>query len=352
MDAINGYLTGLQGLLDELPQSAIQEVIDLLAQARLEHRQVFILGNGGSASTASHFVCDLAKNTRMQGFPNYRVIGLSDNMPVFSALANDEGYENVFAGQLASLARAGDVVIAISASGKSPNVIKAVELARRMGARTVGMTGFDGGLLAGMVDHNIHVPSTCIEFVEDVHLVLEHLITKALRQQALASLDQVRDLASGVQHSLTQEDMVERLLALSLDRLGASSGSILLLGEMGAVEQMALAYAGEVYMLTDTRHIEIMRSGLAGWVVENRRAALISSTHDDPRWRLMPWELDGAGSRSAVSVPLLDQEHVLGVITLAHPEPGKLASQDLLVLTSIAALAAQRLAQMRSAVLE
>jgi D-sedoheptulose 7-phosphate isomerase len=231
MDAINGYITGLQELLDELPQPAIQEVIDLLAQARLEHRQIFILGNGGSASTASHFVCDLAKNTRIQGFPNYRVIGLSDNMPVFSALANDEGYEYVFAGQLASFVRLGDVVIAISASGKSPNVIKAVELARRMGARTVGMTGFDGGLLAGMVDHNIHVPSQCIEFVEDLHLMLEHLITKALRQQTLASLEQVRELASGLDGLVSMPEMVERQLALSRDRLGASSGSVMLLDE-------------------------------------------------------------------------------------------------------------------------
>jgi D-sedoheptulose 7-phosphate isomerase len=352
MNAINGYITGLQELLDELPQPAIQEVIDLLAQARLEHRQVFILGNGGSASTASHFVCDLAKNTRMQGFPNYRVIGLSDNMPVFSALANDEGYENVFAGQLASFARAGDVVIAISASGKSPNVIKAVELARRMGARTVGMTGFDGGLLAGMVDHNIHVPSHCIEFVEDVHLMLEHLITKALRQQTLASLEHVRELVSGLDGVLSLEDMLERLLALSRDRLEASSGSIVLLGDMGGVELMALAYAGEVYTLSDAQRVEILRYGLAGWVVENRKAALITSTHDDPRWRLMPWEIDGAGSRSAISAPLMDQERVLGVLTLAHPEPGRFTPQDLLLLTAIAALAAQHITQIRSAVLQ
>jgi D-sedoheptulose 7-phosphate isomerase len=352
MNAINGYITGLQELLDELPQPAIQEVIDLLAQARLEHRQVFILGNGGSASTASHFVCDLAKNTRMQGFPNYRVIGLSDNMPVFSALANDEGYENVFSGQLASFAHAGDVVVAISASGKSPNVIKAVELARRMGVRTVGMTGFDGGLLAGMVDHNIHVPSHCIEFVEDVHLMLEHLITKALRQQTLASLEHVRELVSGLEGVLSLEDTLERLLALSRDRLGASSGSIMLLGDMGGVELMALAYAGEVYSLPDAQRVEILRYGLAGWVVENRKAALVPSTHDDPRWRLMPWEIDGAGSRSAISAPLMDQERVLGVLTLAHPEPGRFTPQDLHLLTAIAALVAQRLTQIRSAVLQ
>jgi D-sedoheptulose 7-phosphate isomerase len=352
MDAINGYISGLQELLDELPQPAIQEVIDLLSQARLENRQIFILGNGGSASTASHFVCDLAKNTRLQGFPNYRVIGLTDNMPVFSALANDEGYENVFAGQLASFVRSGDVVIAISASGKSPNVIKAVELARRMGALTIGLTGFDGGLLAGMVDHNIHVPSHCIEFVEDVHLMLEHLITKAIRQQTVASLEKVQELASGLDGLVTFPELLERLLALSRDRVGASSGSIIVLGENGGVDKMALAYAGDVYTISDAQHVEILRYGLAGWVVENRRAALIPSTHADPRWRLMAWEIDGAGSRSAISVPLMDQERVLGVLTLAHPEPGRFTGHDLSLLTAIAALASRRLVQAESAVLE
>ena len=352
MDAIHGYITGLQDLLDELPQPAIQAVIDLLGQARLEKRQVFILGNGGSASTASHFVCDLAKNTRLQGFPNYRVIGLTDNMPIFSALANDEGYENVFAGQLASFVRSGDVVIAISASGKSPNVTKAVELARRMGACTIGLTGFDGGLLAGMVDHNIHVPSHCIEYVEDVHLMIEHLITKALRQQTVASLEKAHQLAAGLDGCTTVPELLQRLLVLCRERVGASSGSILLLDENGGVETMALAYAGDAHLLSDPHHVEILRYGLAGWVVENRQAALISSTRDDPRWRLMAWEIDGAGSRSAVSVPLVDQERVMGVLTLAHPETGRFNGQDLILLTAIAALASQSLLQVRSVVLE
>jgi D-sedoheptulose 7-phosphate isomerase len=126
-------------------------------------------------------VCDLSKNTRKSHLPNYKVIGLTDNMAVLSALANDEGYENVFAQQLVSFVQPGDVVIAISASGNSPNVLKATELANQMGARTIGMTGFDGGKLARLSQINIHVPSNIIEHVEDIHLMLEHLITKALR---------------------------------------------------------------------------------------------------------------------------------------------------------------------------
>ena len=182
MDPVRAYTTELQATLERLPVERIQEAIQLLALARLNRKQVFIMGNGGSASTASHFVCDLAKNTRNVNLPSFRVIGLADNMAIFSALANDEGYDQVFAQQLSSLLQPDDIVIAISASGNSPNVVNAVELANRMGATTIGMTGFDGGRLKAMVDLEIHVASYVIEHVEDIHLILEHLICKELRE--------------------------------------------------------------------------------------------------------------------------------------------------------------------------
>ena len=119
MNIIQRYIGELKGTLDKLSEEEIQQVIDLLHQARLVNHQVFILGNGGSASTASHFVCDLGKNTRVKGTPNYRVMGLTDNMAMFSALANDEGYESVFAQQLANHIQPEDVVIGISTSGNS-----------------------------------------------------------------------------------------------------------------------------------------------------------------------------------------------------------------------------------------
>jgi len=182
MNPFRAYISELQATLELLPEERIQEVIQLLALARHNRNQVFIMGNGGSASTASHFVCDLAKNTRHANLPAFRVIGLADNMAIFSALANDEGYDQVFAQQLSSLLQPGDVVIAISASGNSPNVVNAVELANRMGATTIGMTGFDGGRLKAMVNLEIHVASHVIEHVEDIHLILEHLISKELRE--------------------------------------------------------------------------------------------------------------------------------------------------------------------------
>jgi D-sedoheptulose 7-phosphate isomerase len=185
MNHIQSYFVELQNILANLSEDEIEQVLVILHEARNSNQQVFILGNGGSASTASHFVCDLGKNTRVPGTPNFRVMGLTDNIALFSALANDEGYENVFAQQLANHLQPGDVVIGISTSGNSKNVVNAIQLANSGGAKTIGFTGFDSGEIGSMVDVNLHVPSQSIEHVEDVHLVLEHLITKALREKAM-----------------------------------------------------------------------------------------------------------------------------------------------------------------------
>ncbi len=182
MKIISSYLEELRQTLADVPQEPIAEIIDVIHEARMAGRQVFILGNGGSASTASHFVCDLAKNARMQGWPHFRVIGLTDNLALITAYANDEGYENIFAKQLANFVQPSDVVIAISTSGNSPNVLRAVTEANKMKATTIGFTGYEGGQLGNMVDINLCVPSNCIEQIEDIHLVFEHLICTALRE--------------------------------------------------------------------------------------------------------------------------------------------------------------------------
>lgn len=185
MDAISKYIDDLQQTLKRLPQEPIRQAVRVLHDARLNHRQVFILGNGGSASTASHFACDLAKNVRMPGWPHFRVIPLTDNMALVTAYANDDGYENVFSQQLASFVRSADVVIGISTSGKSKNVLNAIRMASDEKATTIGFTGYDGGQLARMVDIDLHVPSNCIEQIEDIHLVFEHIIITALREKLL-----------------------------------------------------------------------------------------------------------------------------------------------------------------------
>jgi D-sedoheptulose 7-phosphate isomerase len=177
------YISSLQKTISELSIDAIEEVVDILHEARLSKKQIFIMGNGGSASTASHFVCDLAKNIRKEGWPHFKVIGLSDNMAIFSAYANDEGYENVFSQQLENLIQNGDIVIGISASGNSPNVLNAMSVAKKYNAETIGFTGFDGGKLGNMVKYHIHIPNNNYGQIEDIHLVLEHITIHALQDR-------------------------------------------------------------------------------------------------------------------------------------------------------------------------
>ncbi len=184
MEQIHRYVTELKYTLDLLPIAAVHGAIDMLHDARLRQQQVFVMGNGGSASTASHIVCDLAKNTRVPGVPSFRILEMADNSAVFSAFANDEGYENAFAGFLANFVQPGDVVLGISTSGNSPNVLRAIELGNSVGARTLSFTGFDGGRLRALSQMNVHVPSSNIEQVEDIHLMLGHILCTLLRHLA------------------------------------------------------------------------------------------------------------------------------------------------------------------------
>ena len=185
MNRIHQYVRELQGTLARLPLQAIDDVIQVLHEARLHGRQVFVIGNGGSASTASHIVCDLAKNTRVEGVPPLRTLDILDNSAVLTAYANDDGYENALALHIASFIQRGDILIAISTSGNSPNVLRAVEAGNAAGAVTIGFTGFDGGRLQSLASMNIHIDSSNIEQVEDIHLTLGHIITVDLRQLAM-----------------------------------------------------------------------------------------------------------------------------------------------------------------------
>lgn len=182
------YVSGIKHTLDKMPWERVEQVLDVLDAARLAGRKVFVFGNGGSASTATHMACDLSKNTAMPGTPRLRTLALNDNMALFSALGNDLGYENVFAEQLATLVDPDDVVIAISASGNSPNVLKAIDVATERGATTIGLSGYAGGKLAQLVDYPIVAENDCIEQVEDIHLILEHMMTSALRERMRATV--------------------------------------------------------------------------------------------------------------------------------------------------------------------
>jgi len=171
------YVAHLVEVLRRINPGAVASFIRTLIEARDQRKQVFFIGNGGSAATASHFANDLAIGTRTWDLP-FRVTSLTDNVPVMTAIANDYSYDEVFLRQLQVLCQPGDVVVAISASGNSPNLLSAVVWANEHGARTVGLTGFDGGKLASMVHLNLHVPTDKGEYgpVEDAHMVLDHLV--------------------------------------------------------------------------------------------------------------------------------------------------------------------------------
>ena len=180
---VETYLTQLQQTVANLSPDLIDQVVTLLLERTRWGSTVYIFGNGGSAATASHFACDLAKNTMVPNAPRFRVIALTDNISLISAWANDTAYENIFAAQLKPLVEAGDVVIGISCSGNSPNVLKAMAVAREHGAITIAFTGDQGGSLKGMADLCIQVPSPSIEQQEDVHLIMEHCICAAIREE-------------------------------------------------------------------------------------------------------------------------------------------------------------------------
>lgn len=175
------YASELQETLSDLPLSAVNMAVARLFTAWSERHQVFIMGNGGSAATALHMAADLSKNTAVPGFPRLRAVSFNDNMALFSALGNDTAYDQVFREQVLTYVDAGDVVVAISASGNSSNVLNAVVAARELGATTIGMSGYYGGKLAEMVDIPIVVPNHSIEQIEDLHMMLEHMITASVR---------------------------------------------------------------------------------------------------------------------------------------------------------------------------
>lgn len=180
-ERIAAYLSDVQGTLSKLPVDDIERVVNLLREARAQRKRVFLFGNGGSAATASHLACDLGKGTNRHGSPRLRVVALTDNVPLISAWANDSSYEDIFAQQLQEQVEPGDIAIGISGSGKSPNVLNAVKVARSAGAITIGLTGFDGGDLKSLVDLCITVPDSSIDKVEDVHLMLGHVMASCLR---------------------------------------------------------------------------------------------------------------------------------------------------------------------------
>jgi D-sedoheptulose 7-phosphate isomerase len=183
---IEEYLSGLQDCIEEISRQNIEEIADIIFNAYEKGHRIFIMGNGGSAATASHFACDLQKNTAVKGKPRMRATSLTDNLAVITAIANDVEYDAVFEEQLIDQIDKGDVVIGITASGNSQNVLNAMQYAKAGGAIAVGLIGFGGGKLKDMADKSITL--SCCDYgqVEDMHLVLEHIITSLVKSKTHA----------------------------------------------------------------------------------------------------------------------------------------------------------------------
>jgi D-sedoheptulose 7-phosphate isomerase len=261
--------------------------------------------------------------------------------------------------------------LGISTSGNSTNVLKAIELANRSGAVTIGFTGRSGGKLAELAQVNVSVQSDLVQQLEDAHMMLCHMVTNALNhipkpvevvrepvmmenlslvkslfgdgaamaqnptQRALNSLELITKVSQEMAENLNLHDLLSYVLQFTIASVGAKSGSVIVLDDSGEVVDGMIAYAGKVNQPSLEGLDTITKQGLAGWVLENRRAALVESTSDDPRWLRREFDDATSESRSALSVPLMTQERVVGVVTLVHPKAGWFTMEDLALLTAI-----------------
>ncbi|MFL6543591.1 MAG: SIS domain-containing protein [Candidatus Udaeobacter sp.] len=176
MNFTESYRSQLVNAISSLDLGAVEQAILWLGEARDKNRHVFVCGNGGSAATASHFACDILKGASFEREQRFRILALTDSLPTLTAYSNDVCYECVFEEQLKNFAQKDDVILAISASGNSPNVLRAVEYGNRIGCRTVALTGRDGGKLGGLAQLNIQVRAQHMGRIEDTHLIICHMI--------------------------------------------------------------------------------------------------------------------------------------------------------------------------------
>lgn len=180
MKLINTYLAEVVEMLQRMPVEDIQAAVDLIADARQNGNTLFLIGNGGSGATASHFANDIIKNTIEEGKSGVKCIPLTDNMPIIMAIANDWDYTRIFVEQLKPLAQPGDILIGYSGSGNSPNVIKAMEWAKDNGVRVIALGGRDGGKMKPLADVSIVAPTDSMAQIEDAHTIINHMLYLAL----------------------------------------------------------------------------------------------------------------------------------------------------------------------------
>ena len=181
---ISAYFEKEKQILDAISKEDLNDLMNLLMEARENERNIFIMGNGGSAATASHYVCDFNKGISYGKEKMFKFICLNDNIPTMMAYANDLSYADVFVGPLKNFMQPDDIVIGISGSGNSENVVRAVQYANENGGVSVGITGYSGGKVKQLSKYNVHVPVDDMQITEDLHMVLDHCMMKILCRYA------------------------------------------------------------------------------------------------------------------------------------------------------------------------
>jgi D-sedoheptulose 7-phosphate isomerase len=179
--ALNSYFDDVIQTIGKMPIATMEKIVTALMEAYESSRTIYLFGNGGSAALASHFACDLGKGASNGSSKRFRALAFTDNVPMMTAWANDARYEDIFAEQLINFVRRDDITLAISGSGNSPNVLKALKVAREAGAFTIGLTGFQGGDMKDLCDLCLTVPSENMQIIEDLHLSVTHAVFTALR---------------------------------------------------------------------------------------------------------------------------------------------------------------------------
>ena len=174
------YLSGLKDVLDRFDYEGFEQTVNMVLSAYDNETHIFVMGNGGSGSTASHFACDINKGCCIDLDKKFKMICLNDNVPTMLALSNDISYESVFVEQMKNFFKPGDLVIGISGSGNSENVLRAIQYAKDNGGRTIGFSGYSGGKLADMVDVSLVARVDDMQKVEDVHMIIVHIIMQAV----------------------------------------------------------------------------------------------------------------------------------------------------------------------------
>jgi D-sedoheptulose 7-phosphate isomerase len=320
---IMSYLGTVESILKEIDPARLEEIIDVIYGAYKADRQIFLMGNGGGAATSMHFTCDLNKTAIVPGKRRMRAISLSDNTSLVTAWANDTNYTNIFGEQLVNFARPGDLAIGFTASGMSVNIVNAIALANELGCDTVAFVGFDGGTVGAIAKHVLHIESNSYQHIEDVHLLLCHVITNALQERARADVeltttglgDEVQERVRRIYYArqqLAAVPSIERRLQMIPDQVRRTIGfdrAMLFIAENGHLTMRAaygnVEVGGELDLDADLFECEAFR---------DRHAIAVPHANG----RSPVWLPAYSGVTSYAVAPIVREDHSVGLLVGAY----------------------------------